>query len=512
MNKLNIMCSFLLVVAVFLSSCLKDKGNYTYKELPQFYIDTVGQPVSFQVNQNGVVKIDPKIVFDGDERKLKFLYFIHGADPRSHDTISTERNLNYKTDRAPGTYTIRLEVSQENGVTTFMPFTMQVLPAFSAGWMVMYESNDQPGSTDIDIIRSPKFLGSGADTVYRNAFSIYNEKLLPGLPRDVYYGGPGVMVSTTGTALSLDITDFKVMQSYEDLFPYPHPDPATHKTFMRMLNGQTYLIAGSTIYWSSGNVFVGEVLISGGGKLDLAPFIYPELGENGGFYDPATRRFLKHSQNSTFATAYPDAAGTVVNGVTTPPLFNLNNIGKDILFVDKTAGRSVASNDAYKLAIFKDVNGAGRYVYVFDTGTESTNPGVKLLDITSAPEIQDAKFYATPNVGRMVMYATSTTLYGFTYSALGDYTTAGNVYNTPAPVFTAPAGEEITCLKLNKTINSASATTAEPRDLFIATWNAAAKVGHVYHFIVNEAEGKLISRNGVWTINGKVGAMGFKGA
>lgn len=492
--------------AVMLSSCLKDKGNYDYTDLPTLYVDTVGEQVNFQVYQNATVNIQPKVVFEGDATKLEYLYFIHGNNPQTHDTISREKNLSYVANKAPGTYTVRLEVKQEDGTRAFMPFTIQVLPAFSSGWMVLYEKNDNPGSSEIDIIRSSRFITGATDTVYQEAYSAYNEnKVLSGTPRSILYrtSSPDILVATSATAISLQRTDLRQLQTLESMFVYPLPPVSSLEAFHLGSFGDHFLFANKSVYWSNAGLFVGEMTITGG--VEIAPFIFPMFGRSGGVYDQKTRRFLTIPQFSSILSPFASARGTTQSdGAIRPPLFDLNNIGKDILFLDKTAGRNVTSNDAYKLAVFKDISGPGRYVYIFDTQLPATDPGVKLLNITSAPEIQNALFYATPNVGRMVMYGTDRTVYGFVYSNLD------NTFSSPAPVFTAPNGEVITDMKLHKTTNTAGGVSTEPRNMFIATWNDAAKTGYVYHFTVNEAEGTIVSSGEKWQVDGKIGAMALK--
>lgn len=505
MKKFIIYCSFILSAFVVMTSCVKDKGNYDYIDLPELYIDTVGQQVSFQVYQNATLRINPKVEYTGDASKLKYLYFIHGSTPQAFDTISTEKNLEYVVTKAPGTYTMRLEVIAENGVRAFMPYRFEVLPAFSSGWMVLYERADNPGTSEIDIIRSPRFVTGATDTVYRATYSAYNEKTLPGTPRSILYrtSSPDILVATSQTAVSMQRTDLRELQTFEMLFAYPPPPNTSLNQILVGSFGDHFLFANNAGYWATSGLFVGELTISGG--VELAPFIYPMFGRAGGVFDKKKRRFLMAQQWTNVMLAYPDATGTPQAGQPNkPPLFNLNNIGRDLLFVDKTAGRNATTNDAYKLAIFKDISGPGRYVYIFDTQLADTDPGVKLLDITSAPEIQDALFYATPNVGRMVMYGTSEKVYGFIYSNIDDS------YTTPAPLFTAPAGEVITDMKLYKTTNTAGGLETEPRDFFVATWNESLKKGYVYHFKVDEAAGAINSTGSKWTVDGKIGAMYFK--
>ena len=93
MKKFAIYFALLVGVGLTVSSCLKDKGNYTYTNLPDFYIDTVGQQTSFQAYQNqGTVNINPKVVYAGDTSNLTYRYTLY-ASSGAIDTLGTTKNL-----------------------------------------------------------------------------------------------------------------------------------------------------------------------------------------------------------------------------------------------------------------------------------------------------------------------------------------------------------------------------------------------------------------------------------
>lgn len=50
-RKYFVLCVFVLGMFT-MHACLKDEGNYAYIELPRFYIDTVGQQTTFEVQQS----------------------------------------------------------------------------------------------------------------------------------------------------------------------------------------------------------------------------------------------------------------------------------------------------------------------------------------------------------------------------------------------------------------------------------------------------------------------------
>ncbi len=499
MKKLSIYGFLFFFSSAIFTACLKDKGNYDYTDLPAFYIDTVGAQTSFQVYQSaGLVVINPNVVFDGDINDLEYKYLLYASSGQV-DTLSTQKNLSTTISRLPGGYTIELEVKQKkNGIKAFMLYIVTVLPPLPSGWMVMYEKNGAPGKSEIDIIRSPLFITAtppATDTVYRDLYATWNNnQVLPGTPMSLWYGGVGVYVLTSTTGVALQRTDFKKLQNFNEWFTFPAPNPPSPQGMFTGIGNAPTLISNNSVYWSTSNSFVGKLSVVG--DYSAAPFFYPQFGQYGGFYDQLNRRFLIAGQFTSNAATYPNANGSA--------RFNLNNIGKDILFVERSAGVHSSPADAYKLAFFKDVSGNGRYVYVINTATPLT-PDIAMLDLTTAPDIQNAIHYAAGNIGNTAFYATDTKVYSFNYS------TAASTYSTPVVGFTAPAGEVITSMKLYKSFTS-TALTNDSRHMLIATWNAGTNAGKIYYVNVDATSGVISAPVKSWTIDGKVGTMAFKTA
>lgn len=478
----------------FFISCLKDEGNYSYMELPDFYIDTVGEQNLFEVRQSlENLTINPKVVFDGPESDLIYQWRLY-AGTGDIDTLGFEKVLNSPILRNPGTYNVELQVTRtSNNLSALMRYQVAVVPPVPSGWMVAYETG---GNTDVDIIRSPEFINGVEETVLRNVFSTTNGYAVPGIPVSLFYINNDISyVYTSSGGVKVQNTDFRQVQDFAQMFIGGPPEVVKPQAFWPGSYYAGAIVNDGDIYWMQDNVFVGKVIVDELGY-EAAPFIYFQFVKYGGFYDQLNMRFLMAEQLTSQGSKYVDANPSA--------RFNLNNIGKKLLFIER--GFGLTAGDPHKYAFFEDVDGNGRHLYAINTSTPLT-PDLAAVDISSAPEIFDAQFYAVGNLGPCAFYATSKTVYNFTI----DYTE--NVISSPIAGFEVPVGEEITCLRLFKGHGRDSGvgninTPYDSRFMYVATWNGSE--GKVYLLDVNVTSGELSAPVKFWTVGGKVLDMHYK--
>lgn len=488
-----------LAVLLLLGACYKDKGNYDYKEVPALYVDTAGTQTRFEVFQSqGKVTIDPKLVYEGDAARLSHqwrLYVSSGV----FDTLSRSRQIDVTIARPPGTYTLEYEAVDSSGRKALMQYTVVVVPPVPSGWMVAYET---AGGTDVDVIRAPEFLAGVRDTVMRNVYSERNGAPLPGKPVSIYYLTTAFThLYTTQGGEKLQNTDFGFVQNYKQLFLLGNPPaPPAPQNFSPGTFNQGMLVDNGSVYWSAENMYVGKVSIDARGY-EAAPFVYYQYAKQGGFYDQLNKRFIMVEQQTSQASLYANANAAA--------RFNLNNIGKHLVFIERGFGENPSpAPDPYKYAVFKDVSGNGRWLYVINTQQPST-PDVAAVDITTAPDIQDAQFFAVSNLGPAMLYGTTQKVYNFQVNW------TNNAISVPALAFQAPAGEEITCMTMLKGLGNFGTGSViadiDSRFLYIATWDATAGTGKVYLYAANITSGQLSAAPlRVWPVAGRVGAMGYK--
>lgn len=100
--------------------------------------------------------IQPTITTDIPEKNLSYRWVVmqdnegSGEKEPKMEEISTEKNLHYEVALSPRTYTLKLEVrDNESGFTRTQTTTLVVVTEFSKGYYILKETAD--GNTDIDL-------------------------------------------------------------------------------------------------------------------------------------------------------------------------------------------------------------------------------------------------------------------------------------------------------------------------------------------------------------------------
>lgn len=154
----------ILVVNCF--SCVEDEGNYELHDVNEVtikgfekeydklsYIETLEIMPELSLSQKGKTEAD-----------LEFRWFVCSGsatlNDHSHETISTERNLNYKVDVAPGTYVIYYQViDKSTGLKFETAFQLNAISSFVRGFYLY--GNKADGTVGMDFVSMP----TGRDTL-----------------------------------------------------------------------------------------------------------------------------------------------------------------------------------------------------------------------------------------------------------------------------------------------------------------------------------------------------------
>jgi hypothetical protein len=471
-------------VAVFATGCYKDKGNYSYRQDMPFVVDTVGQATSFSVQKDvTVLSIDPKIVYDGDAGKLQYLWRLYSTSQTNTriDTLSNEKVLAKTVSRPPGNYQLELQVTDSRStVKAAMIYTVTVSSPFPYGWMVFYEKD---GNSEMGLIRTNDIIFNlPKDTVMLNAYETINKRKLVGKPfrlqqsGRMWFGGEGfgayvIYALTSQGGVMMDYVSFDYLSDYMGMFlskpSVIKPMGINGEIGMMSNNGQLYTTSLLSPF------FTGPAIESNKGyEVDSVSFVATDYN----VYDQKNMRFLEMSSSSLHITEFLPANAPGA-------LFDLSNIGKELLFQEN-------GYSSYRYAFFKDPSGNGRYLYVINFNGQYANPrnpSVGLVDLSAAPGIQDAKFFAVSSRGPVAFYANINAVYK-TSTLTNSATVAFDQF---------AAGEEITSMKLFKNTGSgySSANTRESQIMFVATWNNNTQQGFVYLLPVNEVSGQVNTAN-----------------
>lgn len=494
-HKLIHLVLIFLTALNIVSGCRKDFGNYDYKKLPDFYTEggTNGGTVTVRQSVEELV-IDPGVVYNGSS-ELEYSWTLYYLGPSAlsmqypNDTVSREPVLRTLVNRPVGT-SLRLlftATEKSTGIIVYKEYRITVAAGIPTGWMVAHEI---AGETDVDLILHPHFISGAKDTVYRNMYAAANGRKLPGSPVALGSGVRSInYILTTSGGATVRYTNFEHAGDYADLISHLSPGVYKPEGLFWFQTSTNVLYNDGTLYSydNSDAIKMSARAYPADGKGYRAAPFHAIAGANAAvFYDKKNLRMMHVPYSGliearTFSQAQPTAR------------FSLDSIGKTVLFLGNGFGTVNGGRLVY--AFFKDVdNDSKRYLYVMAT-QRPAQPDVAMIDISDAPDIANAKFYAFGQGGPVAYYATDSNIYLMQINAAGN-----TVVNPSAASFAVPAGETITALNLYNN------TT-----MWIATWNEAAQEGKLYMMSVTASSG-VINPAPVQTYDqfGKIGAMEFK--
>lgn len=534
--------SRLLILAawslLFLASCYEDKGNYDYHALEVVRIDTVdaGFQPEYAIMRFDVLRLEPNIYFEGklvtDESKapLDYLWTIFSATSGSGasaviDTIGRERILDTAITRTGGNYYVQLVVTnRHDGIRQFFRIPVAVSEVFDGGWMVFYERADQPGYSDLALIYNEwTKLNVNYNRYYTNLYETTNGEPLKGHPIRCFdiavslaSGNNYVGLCTDYTLVGVSENGIEKALDFNDFF---HEAPATMRPTWYgehgsgVMSGQSseVLINNNTIYT---NTYSFSATEGRNTRFGVAKFA-DNIGElaawnaevpntlNYGIvvYDQTHHRFRYAGYNSAQLEYFGEQSSSAA-------AFDVNNTGMTLLMGDWGKGTSMGVGlRPYDYLIM--AQGDSRYLAVANfssSNPDDNNIGVGLYPMDDlCPDVINATSMAASHVGNFIYYAAGDKLYNFAYDS-----------QLPATVaWTAPEGEEVTCVRIMKyyhgTIYGYGMVPTSDNLVHIATWNPDTQEGHLYEYLINPASGILDTDECYdYPIPGKVKDMAWK--
>ena len=525
-------------VAVLLTSCYEDKGNYDYHELEVVSIDTTAAGIQpeYAIMRYDTLQLEPKIYFQGElvtdtkNFPLDYEWTIFSATSGVGantvvDVIGTDRKLDAIITRTGGNYFVQLVVTNRNdGIKQFWRIPVAVSEVFDGGWMVFYERADRPGYSDLALIYNPwTKLNVNYNRSYMNLYEVTNGEPLQGSPIRCFdiavslaSGNNYVGLCTDYTLVGVSENGIEKALDFNDFF---HEPPATMKPTWYgehgsgVMSGQSseVLINDNQIYTNtySFSATEGRTTKFGVPKFaegigELAPWnaeVPNTLNYGIVVYDQTYHRFRYAGYNSAQLEEFAEQDLNVA-------AFDINNTGMELLMGDWGKGMSQGAGlRPFDYLIMS--KGNERYLAVtnFAASTPSdTNIGIGLYPMNAlCPGINEATSMAASHVGSFIYYASGNKLYDFAYDSQQPATEA----------WTAPEGEEITCVRIMKyyhgTIYAYLMVPQSDKLVHIATWNPQTQQGRVYEFLINPASGILDTEEHYeYAIPGKVKDMAWK--
>ncbi len=506
------------------TSCYDDKGNYDYIRLDEIVIDTTGLGVlpAYSLLRYDSLFIPVKIRYNGKEVQqdknapLDYVWTIYTTHTGAGleyvtDTIGYSPDLNAEITSLAGNYQVQLTVThRETKVEHYFKISCQVEESITAGWMLLYERADRPGTSDVGLVVNSlvkKNITQGRE--YWNLYTASNQAPLEGTPVRIQRplvslasGTDQVICLTNKQLVSLNNATFEKVYDFEHFF-YTAPATVAPKWYGpsgRMMN-KHFLINDNKIHT------VSYVSVTGGGNYmgDAKSADYGELAAWGSdvtasndavVYDQTNGRFYHiiqyTSQVVPFAAQNPDAA------------FDVNRVGMKMLMADwgRAGGNPMQGHD---YAIME--KGNERYLIIanFCGNAADANVGLGLYNITNSPGILKATSMAAAFLGEYVLYGAGNKVYNLAYNSS---TTAIEAWTAPA------ANEEVTCVRLQKfyfaSFMQAGIIPNANQVVHIATYNKETREGKLYQYRINPASGEITGEPFVYTVPGKVGDMAWK--
>jgi len=527
---------YILPIIALLTSCFEDKGNYDYHDLEDVKIDTtdVGMLKEYSIMRFDTLHLEPKVYFEGaeatDKSPLTYQWTIFSANSGSGasaviDTIGTERILNAPITRTGGNYYVQLIVTNSNdGIRKFFRVPVAVSEVFDGGWMVFYERADNPGNSDLALIYNPwTKLNANYNRYYTDLYETTNGELLPGRPIrcldiavSLASGNNYVGLCTDKTLVGVSENGIEKALAFADFFHNPPAEEAPvwygeHGSGVMSGQSSEVFFNGNQIYTNTysfsatqGRTTKFSVAKFADGIGTLAPWnaeVPNTLNYGVVVYDQTYHKFMYAGYNAAKLQSFGEQDSNTA-------AFDVNNTGMELLMGDWGRGESMGvSLRPYDYIIMR--KSSEYYLAVANfatTNPQSTAIGVGLYPMNSlCPDIASVSSMAASHVGSFIYYGAKDKVYTFAYDS-----------KQPASeAWTAPEGEEVTCVRVMKyyhgTVYGYGMVPKSDNLIHIATWSKTEKKGHVYQYLINPASGILSTDKCYdYSIPGKVKDMAWK--
>jgi hypothetical protein len=446
MTKYN---TYFFIFSVFLSlGCYKNKGNYDYRDINQVVLKTDGDTVTVILPARLKVNLSLQQTQAGNEGfDFEWVLYPTGATPTTRRTLGTTQNLEATITEQPGTYYLMIYArDRKTGVEYQKRLYVYVLTAYSEGWLVVEENN---GACDLSMI-------TPADAIFRNIYSKANKgQQLPAGTRRIpeiktNRGEQKIFILSPADMIQVNYSDLVKIAGFNDLFWQAPASPQPQEYFV---NGD------EEIYLNNGIPYGRSLISTGVTKLNLPPdgkyYMAPVETYSGtlGYmlYDTISQSFLKLNLNAMNLVPF--------NTPTTPQLFYLNNIGRQLLYAEVNTGGQYN-------AIFKNNNDDSLFAYVFNPLLAS--PAISRYDGLDAPGLLQAKLFVGSRKLPHLYYAYRNVIYKLDIPA-----------KKATPVYSFPAGTEISAMKMYR--NMKTATDINNNNLIAVATNENG-AGSVYYY------------------------------
>lgn len=510
------LASLLLAIALA-TGCYKDKGNYDYSNIDEVSIDTSGLASNYSIQRFDTLTLAPVVTYKGvtvnvDKPQFPELQFVWKMYPASSVRLNDERILDSSVvlhkmlDQPEMAWEVLFTViNKQTGVKAYARFAVSIASSLAEGWMVLYEKD---GHSDVGLIVNDRIAkASVKEKVLYDLYAASNGQPLKGKPGSIitstanYPTYLSLFVQTSEDVVSVTPGTFERKGTFADSLFWTIPSIKSPAFITAAEGRKEFLLNNNKLHKIDYQVIApGRRAFDDGSAGTygiLAPWIASSVHSTLAtvVYDQTNQRFLKLTSAGSELVPF-----TTRQSATAP--FDINNVGMQFLLSD--VGRNY-----YQYSVMKQTSTGKYYLMAANFRLPDTATAVAKgkYDMSACPEIENINSISTGYLGEIFYYsAGSNKFYQFKYNT-----------GTTETLWTAPASEKITCIKIQRSYgtNPAQDILYAPKNanklVYIATYDEATGNGKVYEMLADPSSGALNTGSlKVYEGFGKIKAMAWK--
>ncbi len=429
----------ILIAFVFLSgftSCYDDSSTLDVNDIPGIYVNKNGVE-QLHVYQYERLQVSPDITYAGiPEADIEFKWKVNlSPNDTAFSLIGTEKDLDVemllKPNEGTSTYQLLFIAKDTNHDLEYLTvWDLEVRNPIGEGLVIAeyYDNN----TTDFSLIMAPEVTEDfNGVKILKNVYSVNSGLTIAGRVKQTRFA------NMYGTNILLAITDNSITQI--NTFDYAYAGMNDDLFFAAKESYSPQLLGGVAV----GDIYVGNHRLTS-----------TNLGVNKGFsvpfdfsYEVPDHLAMRAIPNPSVVINFYDESlgGFVYLPAVTPwgdktmhtyspvtGVFDPSNAPNK----ENLAAATNSQNDF--LHLLKDKTTNTVELYILDGNAAPPQPK-SFFDLSSAPDIANAKFFVFLDNQKVMFYATDTKIYAMIYSASTPYFEER---------YTVPAGEEITTLQV----------------------------------------------------------------
>lgn len=434
----------LLVFMAALSGCYSDKGNYDYANLDPVKIEL--SETTFNRSVGAALSVQPTITTNIAESDLTYEWQVFASSTvsgeyASYKTFQTGKQLDYKCMLTtlmptPGSYTLRLKVSQNSTNRTFYSDDMTLSILGVTGLLVLHGDDT---SSDIGVISAKVFAPGESDTEAFTKADFYSSAnggtKLQGKGLQIIQSYPStgsksypdrcfVMARTDKECVLANYGGLVKQGVWDDLF---YGGLNQHKPegycLDELANGYVIAFDGGDMFYrwqNSSAVWVAPSVGKGTNytQYSFAPYFMNGTSQSGiqaYAFDRNSRGFIAFTSVYSLTGTSKDKRIYPIEGTSTP--FNPAHMNADLLFI----GSGGTLN--HDLAVMRNDDGTMFLAELNPYQKKYSDVAVAKYDMSGMSDVSNAKFFAfgsklvssvVQSYINMCYYATSNSVYRYT--------------------------------------------------------------------------------------------------